>query len=906
MESPFDDIPRAKKAIATKEFTESTGAKKKPNLSEPVPRKLLKKVQTKSLVESSEDDFMDFPSKSSSKSASKSPSKSASKSPSKSASKSPSKSTKSPSKSKSSSEDLENIPLRLIKPKRKIKKVEEPEEAEEAEEEEPEEAEEEEPEEPEEEDDEDEIQEIKIREPKKIYKSPKPQKTLEEILEVEEKEPTFMTYKTGTILEDKDKSGPSLVKRKEVPSSGVYIPPIIEKTKERKVFVKPTKEEKKSEIEEPVIKAMKESKLTEEDCDKFIEASDKVKMGESFQNPVTGRMMKKGSASFFNYLKDCDRKMKLEKVTERRIAADKDIQRYGKRKIYDCKDYEVSTSAKFNPNPHQIKARNRFKEIMEDPPLENLRGLLLYYGLGTGKTCTYAMIADLYHQKYPDNPIFIFTPGSLRTNFLEQYCSFCGRNKSSVPNNFVFLTINDSTVLGKLPKNFDNSLVIIDEVHKLTHAKANESPILSNIYDTIEKSNNMYIVTGSGTPIETNLEELMHIANLHIKNLFDMESTFKKMFKWDKDSMKYYPKDESEFNRIFSSFISHYDPQGQLEATGSSAFPKVYKEDVYVPINPDREQEYVFIVQAENERMKKPSEDLKFRDYEKYKKMKQAYYIAISRLVSSQSSNFKYPLLNVEEYKDVEKIKKKKRDEEGGEEGGGEKGEKGEEEQDVALEVEEGIDKLDEEVVGSAQVIGVPDLQKGKGGWVTEETLENLDTNGEKLLEIIEDIKETPGKHAVYTRFKTHFGSRLLGTLLDLEGIPYIYFDGDMNDRERVKVLEKFNSPKNIHGEKVKVIILTSAGSAGINLKEIRRFHILEQYFNLAYMSQVIGRGIRYLSHERLDPKDRNITIRNYFLQLSTPDQTKDFSSDVLAYRSGLQKDKAISQVRSLIKKFDI
>ena len=877
MESPFDDIPQAKKAIATKKFTESTGAKKKPNLSEPVPKKLLKKVQSKPLS-SSEDDFLDFPTPETSPGAKnksdleeKSPSKS--KTPSKSSSKSQSKS---PSKSSSSSEDLSDIPLKLVKPKAKMslpkRKIISEEE---------------------------EVRSLIPREPKKIPEtSPESEKTLEEIMQVEEQEPTFMTFKTDT--------GAPLIKRKEIPSSGYVPPPVKEPIKsgkkERKVLVKPKEKE-----EDAPKKIVKESKFTEDDCEKFIDASNKVKIGESFQNPVSGRMMKKGSAAFFSYLKDCDRKMKAEKVTERRIAADKDVQRYGKRKIYDCKDYEVASSANFNPNPHQVKARNRFKDIMEDPPLENLRGLLLYYGLGTGKTCTYAMIADLYHKKFPDNPIFIFTPGSLRTNFLEQYCSFCGRNKTAVPNNFVFLTINDSTVLGKLPKNFDNSLVIIDEVHKLTHAKANESPILSNIYDLIEKGNNMYIVTGSGTPIETNLEELMYVANLHIKNLFDMESTFKKMFRWDKDDQKYYPKNESEFNKIFSAFISHYDPQGKLEATGSSAFPKVYKEDVYVPINPDREQEYVFLVQAENERMKPPGEDLKFRDYEKYKRMKQSYYIAISRLVSSQASNFKYPLLNVEEFKDVEKIKKKKYKKEGEEGKAEEESDKAkEEEQDVPLEVEEGVDKLDEETVGSAQVIGVPDLQKGKGGWITEETLENLDNNGEKLLEIIEDIKETPGKHAVYSRFKTHFGSRLLGTLLDLERIPYVYFDGDMNDRERVKVLEKFNSPKNIHGEKIKVIILTSAGSAGINLKEIRRFHILEQYFNLAYMSQVIGRGIRYLSHERLDPKDRNITIRYYFLQLSTPEQTKNFSSDVSSYQSGLLKDKSISHVRSLIKQFEI
>jgi SNF2 family DNA or RNA helicase len=141
---------------------------------------------------------------------------------------------------------------------------------------------------------------------------------------------------------------------------------------------------------------------------------------------------------------------------------------------------------------------------------------------------------------------------------------------------------------------------------------------------------------------------------------------------------------------------------------------------------------------------------------------------------------------------------------------------------------------------------------------------------------------------------------------LDLKEIPYVFFDGDMSDRDRVKVLEKFNSPENIDGSQVKVIILTSAGSAGINLKEIRRFHILEQYFNLSYLKQVIGRGIRYLSHQRLPKQDRNITVRNYFLSFGDDEMDNTLSSDVLLKEVALSKDKSIEKIRNLFQQFDI
>ena len=200
----------------------------------------------------------------------------------------------------------------------------------------------------------------------------------------------------------------------------------------------------------------------------------------------------------------------------------------------------------------------------------------------------------------------------------------------------------------------------------------------------------------------------------------------------------------------------------------------------------------------------------------------------------------------------------------------------------------------------------VPDELVENGGWITKDTLKDLYDQGEKIQQIVKDIETYPGKHAVYTRFKTYYGSKLLGAILDLKGIPYVFFDGDMDDKSRVQVLEKFNALNNINGDKIKVIILTSAGSMGLNLKEIRRFHILEQYFNLSYLKQVIGRGNRYLSHMRLPENKRNLTVLNYYLQLSDDDLTQKYSSDVLSYNMGKSKDNAISEVRELLTKLDI
>lgn len=654
-------------------------------------------------------------------------------------------------------------------------------------------------------------------------------------------------------------------------------------------------------------------KRDEELCEEFIKISSRVMVKDKFKNPFTNKLLTKGSAAYKKYLKDCQDKLSDE--TKQQLADEKesDIKKFGIRKIYRCEDYKLDNAGRFEPNPHQIKARKRFSNILEgDVP--GVRGLLLYYGLGSGKTCTYAMIADLYHQKYPNRAIFVFTPGSLRTNFLEQYCSFCGMNPSEISKTFSFYSLNDTTILRKIPKKMDKSLVIIDEVHKLTHGKANESAVISLIYDIINNSENVNIVSGSGTPIETNLEELFYLTNLHMKDKFDVMPEFKSLFKW-KEGV-FYPKNKDKLIELFSMFISYYDPQKRLETTDKKSFPTVYYKNVYVPINPEREREYMELVSAESEQIKKPNEDLKYRDYERYKKQKQKYFIAVSRLRSAQESNFNYPLIFTK--------KPKSKVEKGAEKASGKGNSKGKEEQIQEQEKEvdrqsgalpEGepldISNITEGLVSGYDentpiALGVPDNLIEKGGWITKNLLKDLYDQGEKINQIVDDIKTNEGKHAVYTRFKTYYGSRLLGSILDLMGITYVYFDGDMDDKARVDVLERFNAVDNINGNKIKVIILTSAGSAGINLKEIRRFHILEQYFNLSYLKQVVGRGNRYLSHQRLPENKRNLTVLNYFLALSDDELTQKYSSDVLSYKTGKQKDNSISAVRELLTSLDI
>lgn len=93
----------------------------------------------------------------------------------------------------------------------------------------------------------------------------------------------------------------------------------------------------------------------------------------------------------------------------------------------------------------------------------------------------------------------------------------------------------------------------------------------------------------------------------------------------------------------------------------------------------------------------------------------------------------------------------------------------------------------------------------------------------------------------------------------------YIMITGDSrlsphNDRE----VKASTDEENKYGEKVKVIIISKAGSEGIDFNNIRQVHILEPWYNMSRLEQIIGRGVRFLSHKLLPFSERNVEIFLY------------------------------------------
>jgi SNF2 family DNA or RNA helicase len=84
-------------------------------------------------------------------------------------------------------------------------------------------------------------------------------------------------------------------------------------------------------------------------------------------------------------------------------------------------------------------------------------------------------------------------------------------------------------------------------------------------------------------------------------------------------------------------------------------------------------------------------------------------------------------------------------------------------------------------------------------------------------------------------------------------------------------------SRNNSLGEIIKILMITSSGSEGINLRNTRYVHIMEPYWHPVRTEQVIGRARRICSHKDLPPELQTVEV---FLYLMTFTEEQKKSED--------------------------
>jgi hypothetical protein len=103
----------------------------------------------------------------------------------------------------------------------------------------------------------------------------------------------------------------------------------------------------------------------------------------------------------------------------------------------------------------------------------------------------------------------------------------------------------------------------------------------------------------------------------------------------------------------------------------------------------------------------------------------------------------------------------------------------------------------------------------------------------------------------------------------------------------------------NKDGHNIKIVLVSKAGSEGIDLKYIRQVHILDPWYNISQIEQIIGRAVRNLSHKNLDFEKRNVQI---FMHGTILENEQEESADLYVFRLAEIKAVQIGKVSRILK----
>jgi superfamily II DNA or RNA helicase len=116
------------------------------------------------------------------------------------------------------------------------------------------------------------------------------------------------------------------------------------------------------------------------------------------------------------------------------------------------------------------------------------------------------------------------------------------------------------------------------------------------------------------------------------------------------------------------------------------------------------------------------------------------------------------------------------------------------------------------------------------------------------------------------------------------------------NNNEVKKLVED----ENTNGERIKIVLISQAGSEGIDFKNIRQVHIMEPWYNMNRIEQIFGRAVRNFSHKKLPLDMRNVQLFMHGTIL--PDKNEE-SADIYIYRIAEYKARQIGVVSRILKK---
>lgn len=166
-----------------------------------------------------------------------------------------------------------------------------------------------------------------------------------------------------------------------------------------------------------------------------------------------------------------------------------------------------------------------------------------------------------------------------------------------------------------------------------------------------------------------------------------------------------------------------------------------------------------------------------------------------------------------------------------------------------------------------------------------------------KIQQMYQHIKKGPFPVVVYSNYLKN-GVFALTPMMERDSITYKTITGETSDEKIGRIVDAYNKGK------YQVLLITSAGSESLDLKNTRQIHIMEPHWNESRIKQVIGRVIRYKSHESLPDSERHVTIYRWCSVF--PELMNNKSADQYLIELSKKKDGIFKSFNQIIKEVAI
>jgi SNF2 family DNA or RNA helicase len=170
-----------------------------------------------------------------------------------------------------------------------------------------------------------------------------------------------------------------------------------------------------------------------------------------------------------------------------------------------------------------------------------------------------------------------------------------------------------------------------------------------------------------------------------------------------------------------------------------------------------------------------------------------------------------------------------------------------------------------------------------------------------KMLKAVASVKKGLGEDPnfrglVYSNF-LEAGVNEYSRKLEEEGIDHHVYTGGLTGAEKDAMVKDYNTGKK------KVLVISSSGAEGLDLKGTKKIQILEPHFNPSKIRQVVGRGVRYESHAHLPPSERHVEVEHYLSVNKKPLIGKaHFTIDKYLTENSDDKQELFDDVQDLMK----